>query len=440
MRSFWTSPLAFPRNERGSVSILFGLSCIVLFVIMGIAIDSARYQDIASRTQAALDGASLAAAKMLEDESVPTGDVQQRAKLFFDASVPTFGVDVSYISPVTVNVDRDENSVESTVQIKVPTFFGTIAGLDRLTTINRAAKVVHDMGKLELSLVLDVTGSMNSNNKMNDMKAAASDLIEELMNGAAGEHSVRIALAPYSASVNAGDLAATISPVTPTNNCPSKPKKGESCVDGSGTVIDTCVIERLGTNASTDVAPLGADQLPNVPSTPYGKYSCPNATVVPLLGKSEKDTLKTILGGYTASGATAGHIGTAWGWYLLSEKWAGVLPSESAPQPYSDSKVKKIMIVMTDGLFNTSYISGPSTPDATQTSESYQRFQELCSGAKAENIEIYNIGYDLADATALSNLQTCASAPANFYDTDAGQLKEVFAAIVKKLNSLRVAS
>ncbi len=440
MRKLKTNSQAFARAERGSVTILFAISCIAVFVIMGIAIDSARYQDISSRAQAALDGAALSAAKMLEDEAVATRDVQQRIKTFFDEAIPTFGVDVSYISPVTANIDRDENSVEAIVQIRMPSLFGTLAGLDRMTTINRASKVIHDMGKLELSLVLDVTGSMNSNNKMPDMKAAASDLIEELMSGAAGEHSVRIAIAPYSASVNAGELAAAVSPVTATNSCPSKPQKGESCFDGTGTAIDTCVIERLGANAATDAAPIGTNQLPGVPSTPYGKYSCPSASVVPLLGKSEKDTLKTILAGYTASGSTAGHIGTAWGWYLLSESWAGVLPAESAPQPSSNNKVKKIMIVMTDGMFNTSYISGPSTPDATQSSESYQRFQDLCAGAKAENIEIYTIGYDLSDATALSNLQTCASSPANFYDTDAGQLKAVFSAIVKKLNRLRVAS
>ncbi len=180
MRSFWTIPQAFPHDERGSVSILFGLSCIVLFVIMGIAINSARYQDIATRAQAGLDGASLAGAKMLADDDVSTGDVQERAKNYFDATIATFGIDAASISPLQVAVDRATGAVESSVQIKVPNFFATIAGLDRLTIINRASKVVYDMQKIELALVLDVTGSMNNKNKIGDMKAAAEDIIDAL--------------------------------------------------------------------------------------------------------------------------------------------------------------------------------------------------------------------------------------------------------------------
>ena len=183
MRKTWTNSPAFNRDERGSVSMLFGLSCIVLFVIMGIAIDSARYQDIASRTQMGLDGASLAGAKLLADDDVNISDVQERARQYFNSAIATFGVDTASISPLQVDVDLATGAVESSVQIKVSNFFATIAGLDRLTTINRASKVVYDMQKIELALVLDVTGSMNSGNKLADMKGASEDIIDALFVG-----------------------------------------------------------------------------------------------------------------------------------------------------------------------------------------------------------------------------------------------------------------
>ncbi len=189
MRNFWTTPPAFDRDERGSVSILFGLSCIVLFVIMGIAIDSARYQDLASRTQTGLDGASLAGAKLLAEDDVNIADVQERARQYFNAAIATFGVDTATISPLQVDVDLATGAVESSVQIKVSNFFATLAGLNRLTIINRASKVVYDKQNIELALVLDVTGSMNSKNKLGDMKAASADIIDALFDQSVSEFS-----------------------------------------------------------------------------------------------------------------------------------------------------------------------------------------------------------------------------------------------------------
>ena len=82
--------------------------------------------------------------------------------------------------------------------------------------IGRTSKVVFDMKKIEMSMVLDITGSMNSNNKLADLKIAAKDVIEELYNGSLSEDGVRIALAPYSASVNAGAYAPQVTNVPAT--------------------------------------------------------------------------------------------------------------------------------------------------------------------------------------------------------------------------------
>ena len=428
----------FASDCRGSVAILFGLSLVVLLGAVGLAIDTSRFYDFTSKMQLSMDAAALAGAKLLPDSSQTDASIAALVQAHFRASMTNAGVKANSITPLDTKIDRAKATVEVTGRARLPTFFARILSGSSEPVVFKSAKVAYDIKKVELSMVLDITGSMNTNNKIADLKVAANDVIDELLQDSVSEDAVRIALAPYSASVNAGELAATVSVVPPTKKCKTS-NAGSSCQDNTGVDVDTCVIERTGPAAATDAAPVGADRLQNASTPPPAGYFCPTASVVPLLGKSSIDTLKSILGGYSAQGATAGHIGTAWGWYLLSPEWAGVLPAASAPKPYDDASVEKSMIVMTDGLFNKSYIGGGASDAATQINESYAQFSALCSGAKAKKIKVYTVGFDLSDPRALSELQACASDPSSFFDVKTGaDLKKAFHTIAQKLNTLRI--
>ncbi|MEQ1651778.1 MAG: pilus assembly protein [Hyphomicrobium sp.] len=432
----------FIHDRDGSVAILFGLSCIVLMGLIGLAVDTSRYYNYSARMQQALDAAALAGAKLLPDESMTDSDIQTVTLAHFNSTMEKTGVKADKLEQPTVTIDRVKNAVSLDSTAKLPVLFSKIIYDRSKVAINLKSNVVFDMKKVELSMVLDITGSMNSKNKLADLKTAAKDVVDELYNGSLSEEGVRIALAPYSASVNAGNLAAAVTNIPTPKSCKWNWKTWKwKCQNAAGVDVDTCVVERKGPNAATDVAPVGSDKLPNVPTLPYGHYTCPDATVLPLQGKSQKDTVKNTIDSYAASGATAGHIGTAWGWYLLSPSWGSVLPSDSDPKPYGDSEVEKTMIIMTDGEFNTSYVSGGNTPPDKQADESYAQFDALCGNIKAKNIKVYTVGFDLNDARALSELKKCASEPGNFFDAKSGaDLKAAFKAIAQKLNTLRVAS
>lgn len=429
----------FQRDSRGSISILFGLSCIVLFGLIGLALDSSRYYNYLSRMQAALDAAALAGAKLLPDETVDDATLTEIITANFMASMAEAGVKANSLQQPTIKIDRFKNSVEVAGAAQLPATLSPIVSGPKDVDVNLTSKVVFDMKKVELAMVLDITGSMTWNNKLEDMKSAAKEVIDELYNGALNEDGIRIALAPYSASVNAGNLASAVTAVPATTSCRRHGYQWR-CANAEGVDQDTCVIERQGMNAATDAAPVGSDKLPNVPTTPYGNYVCPSATVLPLQGKSQKDTVKATVDSYAASGATAGHIGTSWGWYLLSPEWSSVLGS-SAPASYDDQEVTKTMIIMTDGEFNTSYLSGGRTDPVTQSNESYERFDQLCNGIKGKGIKVFTVGFDLTNARALNELERCASGSENFFDAKTGaELKKAFKDIAKKLNTLRVAS
>jgi Flp pilus assembly protein TadG len=429
----------FSRDRDGSVAILFGLSCVVLLGLVGLAIDTSRYYNYSARMQQALDAAALAGAKMLPDSEASDGDIRDMVLAHLNSSMSKMGVQADSLQSPDIKINRSAKSVSITGQAKLPTMFSRVILDPSKVDVELASKVVFDIKKIELSMVLDITGSMNTNNKLADMKVAAKDIVDELFNVSLSENGVRIALAPYSASVNAGGLAPQVTNVPVTTTCAWK-KHEWKCQDTAGVDQDSCVIERQGPNAATDAAPVGTDKLPNVPTLPYGNYVCPPSTVLGLQGKSQQQELKDTIDSYIAEGGTAGHIGTAWGWYLLSPEWSSVLGA-SAPKPYDDSDVEKSVIIMTDGLFNTSYLTGGSTPAGTMTAESYSQFQALCGGMKAKKIKVYTVGFDLSDPQALLELQNCASEPTNFFDAKTGaDLKAAFKSIADKLNTLRVAS
>jgi hypothetical protein len=80
-----------------------------------------------------------------------------------------------------------------------------------------------------------------------------------------------------------------------------------------------------------------------------------------------------------AGGMTAGHLGIAWAWYLLSPEWDRVWPSDSAPRAYNDPDHMRVAIIMSDGEFNTSYESANGGSEA--------QARELCDNMKAKGAQ-----------------------------------------------------
>jgi hypothetical protein len=182
-------------------------------------------------------------------------------------------------------------------------------------------------------------------------------------------------------------------------------------------------------------------------------YSCPTASIRPLTDLSvtaNRTNFKAAIDSLMANGGTAGHIGTAWGWYTLSPEWNGLWPGNAA-RPY-DPKTIKAVVLMTDGEFNVSYANGgetvawpdPLAADETQPGTSGYQALQLCEAMKNpadadSRIVIYTVGFQ-TPAAAEAVLKQCSGAE-NYYDANnASQLASAFRDIVKRLTNLRVAS
>ena len=275
------------------------------------------------------------------------------------------------------------------------------------TTSTAELKAGGDGGSnVEVAMMLDVTGSMCTPcNKIEALKSAAKDLVDIVIWNDQSQYTSRIALAPFAEAVNVGTTLAPlvrgtvtsgtqtahqISDMTNTSVQPTKQGPQIPNVSGSNTtwvISSKCVTESIGNDKYTDAAPTST-------ATYVGKgYFGTNAdtscgvgnftddevnSVYPL--SADKDALKRRIDKLTTSGSTAGHLGTAWAWYLLSPNWNSVLSQAfSAAKPagsYSDltttnakgaPKLRKIAVLMTDGDYNINYCKGVEAKNSDQS-------------------------------------------------------------------------
>jgi len=213
--------------------------------------------------------------------------------------------------------------------------------------------------------------------------------------------------------------------------------------------ISTCVSERIGSQRYTDAAPSSAHVGLNYPSS---ANVCPSAGITPLT--TDVTTLTSRISSFQAAGSTAGHIGLAWGWYALSPNWGYLFPSASRGASYSASETLKIVVLMTDGAFNTGYcngvISANSNSGAGAASERincnstngqpFAQADGLCDAMKSEGIIIYTVAFGLSgDDAAEDFMEECATSSSHAYSADNGQdLIAAFNAIAASITRLRI--
>jgi len=236
--------------------------------------------------------------------------------------------------------------------------------------------------------------------------------------------------------------------------------------DGYNPVVRTlspCVSERTGPEAYTDAAPSTAFVGMNYPSTEddtepstYQPNPCPDQKIMPL--SSDRTALKAQISTLTAGSSTAGQIGLAWGWYMISPNFSYLWPNASQkPAAYKAKDLMKVVILMTDGAFNTpyckgviSYQAGGGTGSATDhincaatNGSPFTQARALCAAIKdsANDITVYTVGFDVgSDATAKSFLTDCATDTTKvFFPATGSELKTAFKAIAQEISSLRIA-
>ncbi len=335
----------FGRDEDGSL-IIFGLFIMVLMMMIGgFALDIERFETARTRLQNVSDGAALAAASLTQD--VPAEDL---VKDYFDkAGMKTF------IDNIKVTSGLAYKRVEITSDITVPTHFGPLMGMHELGTIISSI-AEESIGNVEISLVLDVSGSMNDHSRLVNLKAAAKEFVDTVY-GVSTSHTVSTSIIPYATQVNAGAALLKHYNATAEHNY-------SHCVDFDASAFRTT--ELLTTTSLQRTGHFD-------PWTSYYYGQTPRSLVCRTGTGAEIMTLerdpakvKTRIDALTAEGNTSTDIGVKWGAALLDPKTRPVVDAmiddgkvneffRGRPADYNSSDSLKVLIVMTDGVHTAQY-------------------------------------------------------------------------------------
>ncbi len=441
----------FADDRSGNVAVMFAMVAVVLMVSIGAAVDIGRWLYARDQTAAAIDAAVLAGGRSLQTNNTDTAAAIATAKSFYNENVkrrPTVTDDT-----IKFTVVDNGRAITASGSAFIKTPFLQVGNISKLPVLSltqaQSAKAALQVGgnggqNLEVSMMLDITGSM-AGQKLKDLKDAATDLIDIVVWDDQSKFTSKIALVPFSEDIR-----------LPTSTALTKARGSGLATSksvGSGNnkttyYLSDCVVERTGTQKYTDAAPATNQYAMAHYTTDYtgsgsnkkGVCVVPSsADIVPLT--SDKTELMSTVTGLTASGGTAGHLGTAWAWYTLSPNWSALWDSSSQPKAYGTENLKKIAILMTDGEYNTQYdsngISSSETSAANGSSTTQAR--ALCTAMKAKGITVYTVGFQLGGTSSQSyqTLSQCATDSTKFYSADDGdQLKQAFRDIALKLSSL----
>lgn len=188
---------AFVQNRNGNVAMLFALACLVIFPLVGFAIDFSRIMVDKQKLQMATDAAALSAA---HDARMSVEDRYAVIDAYIQALEEDLGRDITYEL-----YQNTEGEISLTTHLTVNTTIAKIMGRD---TVNVTARsdAIEGGADIEVAMILDITGSM-SGSRINALKEAAQDLVDIVVKDEQEPYYSKVSMVPYSVAVNVGSYA-----------------------------------------------------------------------------------------------------------------------------------------------------------------------------------------------------------------------------------------
>ena len=343
----------FARDEDGVMVVLSIYMFLIMLLVAGIGVDMMRFEMERTRLQNTLDRAVLAAADL--DQTLAPKDVVMD---YFDKSglSDRLGRD-----DVDVTQDVGYRNVKARARSNVNTQFMKMMGVETMTA-PAAGAAEESIGSVEVSLVLDISGSMSRNSRLNRLKPAARGFVDTIMENSE-EDKVSVSIVPYATQVNAGKPLLDKYSTTQEHDY-------SHCVNFNASFYSRADLPRdvtMERTAHFDVFTYSENPI----STPV----CPTragSDILPLSG--DRDALFNHINNLSAGGNTSIDIGMKWGTALLDPGTRGVVTDlvaenridsqfDGRPSDYRDGETLKIVVVMSDGQNTSQYTLNPSLRD-----------------------------------------------------------------------------
>ncbi|MEN9060366.1 VWA domain-containing protein [Ponticoccus litoralis] len=183
----------FAADPSGNMSYVAIAGSLVMLVFGGIGVDMMHAELKRNKVQNTLDRAVLAAAN-IDNEMDPTFVVGDYFRAMNMADT---------LSSVEVQQGINSKRVTASGETTISSNFMSLIGVDTLAAAGRA-RAENAGALMEISLVLDISGSM-SGQKIEQLKTAAKSFVDMVLGEGGAESNVTISIVPYNATVNLGD-------------------------------------------------------------------------------------------------------------------------------------------------------------------------------------------------------------------------------------------
>ncbi|MWD26521.1 hypothetical protein E0K89_003425 [Aquicoccus sp. SCR17] len=470
------------------MSIFAIFMVMAIFILGGIGVDFMYNEIRRVKLQNTLDRAILAAADL--EQTLPAESV---VRDYFTKA----GLSAS-LGRVSVDQDTTHKTVSAEADEQTKSLFLRLLGVDRMTAFARGT-AEERVNEVEISLVLDISGSMRDNDKLGHLQDAAGAFVDSLVNpGTAGR--VSLSLVPYSEHVNVGpaiyDKLHTID-LHPYSHCLEIPD------------------DQFG-SAALDMR-RSYEQAQHFQWNYYGTYSdlrvpvCPQESYERITPFSQNAAaLRRQIDSFQPRAGTSIFLGMKWAAAMLDPSFRGItaqLAAEGAvdatfaarPVSYDDPETVKTIVLMTDGMNDYSnrisranysdpdqravwaryglwswyynyrnryeveplrrwdgqFLNAVSDGDDTDEPVFYmsrssdlheQKYSpaqgdalldDICDAAKARGIIVWTIGFEVSDHGA-EEMESCASSPSHFYRVEGVEIERAFRSIAGQISELKL--
>lgn len=191
------------RDQSGQVAVIFSLSLIPILTIVSMTIDFQRTTAVKSEMLHEIDAAALRGARLIQGGKT-SDEVRDILKTEIRNRVSYYGD--TYCTPAKIEFANRNRDITVKMGCSVETMIGPPAGPDNIM-FDIEAVSTWDVGLLDVAFMFDISGSMNSSNRLNSLKGAAQDALDILLPEGNEDlnEGVRIAMVAYDDMINAGD-------------------------------------------------------------------------------------------------------------------------------------------------------------------------------------------------------------------------------------------
>ncbi|MEM7493277.1 MAG: pilus assembly protein TadG-related protein [Pseudomonadota bacterium] len=204
------------RDDNGHVAVIFALTVIPIVVVAGFAVDFQQTSGRKVQVQAAVDAAVIAGARSMQ-EGFSNSQIEYQIKSYINSMISTEESSLSCDEP---EIDFPEDTQDITVDIKCyqKTSLTAVVGEENIE-FDISSTSTWGIGKLDVAFMLDVSGSMNSENRLTNLKSSSLEAVSILLPEDAPEELIentRIAMSTYNSMVDAGPFFEEVAGKPPT--------------------------------------------------------------------------------------------------------------------------------------------------------------------------------------------------------------------------------